>query len=55
VYPDTIASSAPGPTNPHACFDGWGYSNQYGPHFARKKGLQMSVLYAMVQRVTGRP
>jgi hypothetical protein len=55
VYPDTIASSAPGPTNPHACFDWWGCSNQYGPHFARKKGLQMSVLYAMVQRVTGRP
>ncbi|MGE8163260.1 hypothetical protein ACQKRQ_24215 [Paraburkholderia sp. NPDC080076] len=37
VYPDTIASSAPGPTNPHACFDWWGCSNQYGPHFARKK------------------
>ncbi|MFM0004891.1 hypothetical protein PQR57_28200 [Paraburkholderia dipogonis] len=55
VYPDTIASSAPGPTNPHACFDWWGYSNQYGPNFALKKGLQMSVLYAMVQRVTGRP
>lgn len=55
VYPDTIASSAPGPTNPNACFDWWGYSNQYDPNYALKSGLQMSALYAMVQRVTGRP
>jgi poly(3-hydroxybutyrate) depolymerase len=55
VYPDTIASSAPGPTNPNACFDWWGYSNQYDPNYALKSGMQMSVLYAMVQRVTGRP
>jgi poly(3-hydroxybutyrate) depolymerase len=55
VYPDTIASSAPGPTNPNACFDWWGYSNQIDPNYALKSGLQMSVLYAMVQRVTGRP
>lgn len=55
VYPDTIASSAPGTTNPNACFDWWGYSNQYDPNYALKNGLQMSVLYAMVQRVTGRP
>lgn len=55
VYPDTIPSSAPGPTNPNACFDWWGYSNQYDPNYALKSGLQMSVLYAMVQRVTGRP
>ena len=55
VYPDTIASSAPGPTNPNACFDWWGYSSQYDPNYALKSGLQMSVLYAMVQRVIGRP
>ncbi|WP_250454305.1 prolyl oligopeptidase family serine peptidase [Caballeronia sp. ATUFL_M2_KS44] len=55
VYPDTTASSAPGPTNPNACFDWWGYSNQYDPNYAIKSGSQMSVLYAMVQRVTGRP
>lgn len=55
VYLDTIASSASGPTNPNACFDWWGYSNQYGPNYALRSGLQMSVLYAMVQRVTGRP
>lgn len=55
VYPDTIASSAPEPTNPNACFDWWGYSNQYDPNYALKSGLQMSVLFAMVQRVTGRP
>jgi len=53
VYPDTIASSAPGPTNPNACFDWWGYSNQYDPNYALKSGLQMTVLYAMVQRATG--
>jgi poly(3-hydroxybutyrate) depolymerase len=55
LYPDTIASSAPGPTNPNACFDWWGYSNQYDPNYALKSGLQMSVLFAMVQRVTGKP
>lgn len=54
VYPDTIGSSAPGPTNPNACFDWWGYSNQDDPNYALKSGAQMSVLYAMVQRVTGR-
>jgi poly(3-hydroxybutyrate) depolymerase len=53
LYPDTIASSAPGPTNPNACFDWWGYSNQYDPNYALKGGLQMSAIYAMVQRVTG--
>lgn len=55
LYPDTIASSAPGPTNPNACFDWWGYANQADPNYALKSGLQMSVLYAMVQRVTGQP
>lgn len=55
VYPDTVASSAPGPTNPNACFDWWGYSNQVDPNYAVKSGLQMSVLYPMVRRVTGRP
>ncbi|MFI4927132.1 MAG: prolyl oligopeptidase family serine peptidase [Burkholderiales bacterium] len=55
LYPDTIASSAPGPTNPNACFDWWGYSNQADPNYALKSGLQMSVLYAMVQRITGVP
>jgi poly(3-hydroxybutyrate) depolymerase len=53
VYPDTIASSLPGPTNPNGCFDWWGYSNQYDPNYALKSGLQMKVLYAMVQRATG--
>ncbi|SAL00934.1 polyhydroxybutyrate depolymerase [Caballeronia calidae] len=43
VYPDTIASFAPGPINPNACFDWWGYSNQYDPNYALKSGLQMSV------------
>jgi poly(3-hydroxybutyrate) depolymerase len=55
IYPDTIASSAPGVTNPNGCFDWWGYSNQDDPNYAVKSGLQMTVLYAMVQRVTGRP
>ena len=55
LYPDTVASSAPNTTNPNGCFDWWGYSNQYDPAYAIKSGLQMSALYAMVQRVTGRP
>lgn len=55
LYPDTIASSAPGPTNPNGCWDWWGYSNQVDPNYALKSGLQMSVLHAMVRRVTGLP
>jgi poly(3-hydroxybutyrate) depolymerase len=55
LYPDTVATSAPQPTNPNGCFDWWGYSNQSDPNYALKSGLQMSVLYAMVQRVTGQP
>jgi poly(3-hydroxybutyrate) depolymerase len=55
LYPDTVATSAPDPTNPNACFDWWGYSNQVDPDYALKSGLQMSVLYSMVQRVTGQP
>ncbi|MGV3569916.1 MAG: prolyl oligopeptidase family serine peptidase [Ramlibacter sp.] len=55
LYPDTIATSAPDPTNPKACFDWWGYANQVDPNYAIKSGLQMSALYAMVRRVTGRP
>jgi poly(3-hydroxybutyrate) depolymerase len=53
LYPDTIATSAPAPTNPNACFDWWGYSSQVDPNYALKSGLQMQVLYAMVRRVTG--
>jgi poly(3-hydroxybutyrate) depolymerase len=53
LYPDTIATSAPDPTNPNACFDWWGYSNQADPNYSIKTGLQMQVLYSMVQRVTG--
>jgi poly(3-hydroxybutyrate) depolymerase len=55
LYPDTIATTAPAPTNPNACFDWWGYSNQVDPNYAIKSGLQMSVLYSMVQRATGAP
>ena len=42
VYPDAIASSAPGPTNPNGCYDWWGYSNQVDPNYALKSGAQMS-------------
>ena len=54
VYPDTAASTAPNPTNPNACFDWWGYSNQDDPNYALKSGAQVTTLYKMVQRVTGR-
>lgn len=53
LYPDTTATSAPDPTNPNACFDWWGYSNQVDPNYAVKSGVQMQVLYSMVRRVTG--
>ncbi|MBK0393782.1 prolyl oligopeptidase family serine peptidase [Ramlibacter algicola] len=53
LYPDTVATSAPDPTNPNACFDWWGYSNQLDPDYALKSGAQMQVLYSMVQRVAG--
>ena len=57
VYPDTIASPAGSGSvvNPNACFDWWGYSNGTDPNYALKSGLQMTVLYKMVQRVTGAP
>ena len=55
VYPDTVPSNAPNPTNPKACFDWWGYSNQDDPNYALKSGAQVTAFYKMVQRVTGRP
>ena len=39
----------------NAFFDSWDYSNQVDPNYSLKSSLQMSVLYAMVQRVTGQP
>jgi poly(3-hydroxybutyrate) depolymerase len=39
-------------TNPMGCWDWWGYDD---PNFALKSGTQMSILYKMVQRVTGVP
>ncbi len=53
LYPDTIASASPGPTNPEACFDWWGYSNHDDPAYALKSGAQMRVLYAIVQGIAG--
>lgn len=53
LYPDTVASLAPGPTNPEACFDWWGYSDGSDPNYALKSGAQMHVIYAMVRSIAG--
>jgi poly(3-hydroxybutyrate) depolymerase len=54
IYPHTVASSTPGPTNPNGCCEWLGYSNQIGPQYSVKSGAQMSVLYGMVQPLKGR-
>ena len=51
LYPDTIPSAQPGPTNPEACFDWWGYANGNDPNYAVKSGAQMQVLYAIVRGI----
>jgi len=53
LYPDTIPSIKPGPTNPEGCFDWWGYANGGDPNYALKSGAQMQVLYAIVSGIAG--
>lgn len=52
LYPYTVPAPGPTPYNPKACWDWWGYDD---PNYALKAGTQVSVLYKMVQRVTGAP
>lgn len=40
------------PFNPQGCWDRWGYDD---PQYAFRSGTQVSIVYKMVERVTGRP
>ncbi|MBV8151911.1 MAG: hypothetical protein JOY59_10165, partial [Candidatus Eremiobacteraeota bacterium] len=51
LYPYAIKSS-PNPENPMGCWDWWGYDD---PQYATKNGTQISIVYKMVQRITGGP
>ncbi len=50
LYPYAVAAQGPTPYNPNGCWDWWGYDD---PNYALKSGTQMTILYKMVQRVTG--
>jgi len=52
LYPYAVAANGPSPYNPNGCWDWWGYDD---PNYALKNGTQMSIVYKMVQRVTGAP
>ncbi|MGD1066606.1 MAG: PHB depolymerase family esterase [Vulcanimicrobiaceae bacterium] len=51
LYPYAIESQVQ-PYNPQGCWDWWGYDD---PNYALKAGTQMSIITAMVQRITGVP
>ncbi len=50
LYPYAV-KSATVPYNPQGCWDWWGYDDE---NYALKAGTQVSIVYKMVQRVTGR-
>ena len=52
LYPYAVAAPGPTPYNPNGCWDWWGYDD---PNYALKSGTQMTIVYKMVQRVTGAP
>ena len=52
LYPYAVAGQYPNPYNPNGCWDWWGYDD---PNYAVKRGTQISIVYKMVQRVTGAP
>ncbi len=52
LYPYAVAAPGPTPYNPNGCWDWWGYDD---PNYSLKNGTQMSIVYRMVQRVTGSP
>jgi poly(3-hydroxybutyrate) depolymerase len=54
MYPYAIeqdVTQGPG-TNPQGCWDWWGYDD---PNYALKSGMQLGIVYKMVQKVTGVP
>ena len=52
LYPYAVAAPGPTPYNPNGCWDWWGYDDA---NYSLKSGTQMSIVYKMVQRVTGSP
>jgi len=52
LYPYAVAAPGPTPYNPNGCWDWWGYDD---PNYSLKSGTQTSIVYRMVQRVTGAP
>jgi poly(3-hydroxybutyrate) depolymerase len=52
LYPYAVPAPGPTPYNPNGCWDWWGYDD---PNYSLKSGTQMSIVYKMVQRVTGSP
>lgn len=50
LYPYAVKSSVQ-PLNPNGCWDWWGYDD---PRYALKDGTQVSIVYRMIERVTGR-
>lgn len=54
LYPYAIESSTV-PYNPQGCWDWWGYDNAgTDTAYSTKNGVQISIVYKMVQRVMGR-
>jgi poly(3-hydroxybutyrate) depolymerase len=51
LYPYAVKSTLPTAFNPQGCWDWWGYDD---PNYALRSGTQLSIVYAMVQRVLGR-
>ena len=52
LYPYAVAAPGPTPYNPNGCWDWWGYDDA---NYSLKSGTQVSIVYRMVQRVTGAP
>jgi hypothetical protein len=52
LYPYAVQAPGPFPYNPNGCWDWWGYDDA---NYSLKSGTQMSIVYRMVQRVTGAP
>jgi poly(3-hydroxybutyrate) depolymerase len=52
LYPYAVPAAGPTPYNPNGCWDWWGYDD---PNYSVKTGTQMTIVYKMVQRVTGAP
>lgn len=50
LYPYAIKSSTV-PYNPQGCWDWWGYDD---PNYSTKAGTQTTIIYKMVERLTGR-